>query len=123
MIFIIIAGILNSIMDVIQFKWSSSIFNRITNPSLIKYMNPSVSWKNKWKDDLKTEKFIGSSTVFVFITDFWHLLKMLMIVMIAFSIVYYNPIYCTLVDILIYYLLFTIPFQITYYYFNKQNKC
>ena len=123
MIFIIIAGILNSVMDVIQFKWSSSIFNRITNPSLIKYMNPSVSWKNKWKDDLKTERFIGSSTVFVFITDFWHLLKMLMIVMIAFSIVYYNPIYCTLVDILIYYLLFTIPFQITYYYFNKQNKC
>lgn len=123
MIFIIIAGILNSIMDVIQFKWSSSIFRKITNPSLIKYMNPSISWKNKWKDDLKTEKFIGSSTVFVFITDFWHLLKMLMIVMIALSIVYYNPIYCTLVDILIYYLLFTIPFQITYYYFNKQNKC
>lgn len=123
MIFIIIAGILNSIMDVIQFKWSSSIFNRIRNPSLIKYMNPSISWKNKWKHDLKTERFIGSSTVFVFITDFWHLLKMLMIVMIALSIVNYNPIYCTLVDILIYYLLFTIPFQITYYYFNKQNKC
>lgn len=123
MIFIIIAGILNSIMDVIQFKWSSSIFNRITNPSLIKYMNPNLSWKNKWKDDLKTERFVGSSTVFVFITDFWHLLKMLMIVMIALSIVNYNPIYCTLVDILIYYLLFTIPFQITYYYFNKQNKC
>lgn len=123
MIFIIIAGILNSIMDVIQFKWSSSIFNKIRNPTLIKYMNPSLSWKNKWKDDLKTERFIGSSTVFVFITDFWHLLKMLMIVMIALSIVNYNPIYCTLVDILIYYLLFTIPFQITYYYFNKQNKC
>jgi hypothetical protein len=41
------------------------------------FWDPRESWKNKWKEDLKTERFLGSSTIFVFTTDAWHLFKFL----------------------------------------------
>lgn len=39
--------------------------------------NKANSWRNKWKhgDPNLGEKFPGSSTVFVFVTDFWHLMQ------------------------------------------------
>lgn len=62
-----------SIMDKIQFHYDKSIFKNSKYNQL--FWNPIESWKNKWKEDLKTEKFIGSSTLFVFTTDAWHLFK------------------------------------------------
>ena len=67
------AAVSESIMDKIQFHYDKSIFKNSKYYQL--FWNPNESWKNKWKEDLKTEKFIGSSTIFVFTTDAWHLFK------------------------------------------------
>lgn len=67
------AAVSESIMDKIQFHYDKSIFKNSKYNQL--FWNPIESWKNKWKEDLKTEKFIGSSTIFVFTTDAWHLFK------------------------------------------------
>ena len=67
------AAVSESIMDKIQFHYDKSIFKNSKYNQL--FWNPIESWKNKWKEDLKTEKFIGSSTLFVFTTDAWHLFK------------------------------------------------
>ena len=68
--------IIKAIADKLLFHFHTSIFSNIP----IKYHNfwdPSVSWKNKWKNNDKSqgERFIGSSTIFVMFTDMWHLLK------------------------------------------------
>jgi hypothetical protein len=67
------AAVSESIMDKLQFHYDKSIFKNPKYNQL--FWNPIESWKNKWKEDLKTEKFIGSSTLFVFTTDAWHLFK------------------------------------------------
>jgi hypothetical protein len=72
-LFITFAAVSESIMDKIQFHYDKSIFKNSKYNQL--FWNPIESWKNKWKEDLKTEKFIGSSTLFVFTTDAWHLFK------------------------------------------------
>ena len=61
-----------AIMDKLNFHFDKSIFSTKQNQL---FWNPNESWKNKWKADLKTEKFPGSSTLFVFTTDAWHLFK------------------------------------------------
>jgi hypothetical protein len=75
-ILIIISGASEAVMDKLQFHWERSIFP--VNP--IKYQpyfwDPKISWKNKWSDHTyKKPKFLGSTTLFVFTTDAWHLFK------------------------------------------------
>lgn len=73
LILISLSGIAEAVMDKLQFHYNKSIFNdEYFNQN---FWNPSLSWTNKWKSDLKTEKFIGSSSLFVFTTDAWHLFK------------------------------------------------
>ena len=71
---IFFAGASEAIMDKLQFHFDKSIFSNKDKYKQL-FWNPIESWKNKWKEDLKTEKFIGSSTIFVFTTDAWHLFK------------------------------------------------
>lgn len=33
---------------------------------------PNRTWQNKWRDPTHKERFIGSSTIFVWTTDAWH---------------------------------------------------
>lgn len=73
LILVSLSAISESIMDKIQFHYDKSIFSNEKYNQL--FWNPTESWKNKWKEDLKTEKFLGSSTIFVFTTDAWHLFK------------------------------------------------
>lgn len=72
----LLAAICMAAMDKIQHHWSTSIFSRLGA-----WWNPSESWRLKWKngDPKQGERFPGSSTVFVFITDFWHLAKWVML--------------------------------------------
>jgi hypothetical protein len=72
MLFVIAASIFEAVMDKLNFHFDKSIFVDKKNQL---FWNPELSWKNKWKEDLKTEKFRGSSTIFVFTTDAWHLFK------------------------------------------------
>jgi hypothetical protein len=115
-ILIFLSGILNAIMDVLDFKFNSSIFATCKNQQ---WINPNISWKNKWKyiDEIWIgEKFFGSSTFLVFLTDLWHLCKFLMLLFIMSAIVFYNPLLNWWVDFLLLYCIFTITFEI---FFSK----
>lgn len=117
-IFLILAGFFNSIMDVIVHKWDISIFSKIKNDKLLQFINPTLSWKNKWKnsDYKQGEKFIGSSTVFVMFTDLWHLCQFFMIIFFILSTIYFTPIMDNnILNIIIHYLAFTLSFNLFYY--------
>ena len=66
-------GVFNAIMDTLMFHYHISVFKRFKAI----FWNPEISWKNKYKDDLKTPKFLFSTTMLVWVTDAWHLFKTL----------------------------------------------
>lgn len=72
---LILSGIFNALMDL-------SSENKLiigNNTELYKWLNKDWSWKNKYKNNnpVYGEKFLGSTTVFVFLTDGWHLFQFL----------------------------------------------
>jgi hypothetical protein len=80
-ILLIISAIANSIMDTLQHHYSQSVFSKLKPNSFLYKMSNPESWKNKYKEgnpDLG-DKFFGSTTIFVWITDLWHFCKMIMI--------------------------------------------
>ena len=111
-ILIFIAGILNACMDVLRYRWTTSIFRFWKNQH---WINPALSWSNKWKLDTKIGDFI-MSTFLVFLTDFWHFCKFLMLLAVFCSIVFYIPLINWWADILILYCTFTITFEV---FFSK----
>jgi len=116
LILIFFAGVFNAVMDTLKDHYDKSIFSKNTNTTWIKYSNPAKSAGNKWKngDYKQGEKFFGSSTCFVALTDLWHLVKAIMLVLICMSIVLYIPIFSIYIDWMIYLLTFTITFEICY---------
>jgi hypothetical protein len=131
LILIIIAGALNAIMDKLVFAFKSSIFKDL-NP---RFWDVKQSWKNQWKWPLQPytswyyfglykprhkENFPYSNTFLVWAVDAWHLSKALMLGLIMLGIVLYNPILSTLLDLVIYYIAFTVSF--TYFYEYILNK-
>ena len=90
-----LAGALNATMDVLSFRYKTSIFSKYTK--LQEFFNPQESWVNKYKDNNPElgPKFFGSKTFLVFLTDAWHLAKILMITAFTLAIVFYNPIIVT----------------------------
>jgi len=85
-IIFITAGILEGMMDVIQFHYPTSKFSTLSNPQ---FYNPELSWRNKYKnnDPSMGEKFLGSTTIFVGLTDAWHLFKTIRTFMLFFGII------------------------------------
>ena len=74
LLFVASSSIAEAIMDKIQFHYDKSIFSQDKYKQT--FWNPNLSWVNKWKDNsAKEEKFLGSSSIFVFTTDAWHLFK------------------------------------------------
>ena len=64
----------NATMDEIKFHWSRW-FGKVVKRNFWKnWMDPSLSWKNKYKFKNKYLQYIFS-TALVWTTDFWHLLK------------------------------------------------
>lgn len=90
-----LAGALNATMDVLSFRYKTSIFSKYTK--LQEFFNPQESWVNKYKNNNPElgPKFFGSKTFLVFLTDAWHLAKMLMITAFTLAIVFYNPVIVT----------------------------
>ena len=114
-ILLIFAFINKAICDVLNSRYNHSIFKNL-NPN---YFNPTVSWKNKYKDGdyTKGAKFFGSTTFFVMFTDFWHLSNFLMTISFILSLtlnVYYIPYFSTIVDSILIYVLYGIVFQLFY---------
>lgn len=117
-----IAGIINASMDTVSTSFNTSIFASLNR----KYFDPAESWKNKWRYNPITkayteEAFFLSSTSLVFLTDFWHLCKMLMLVLIFTSTVIYVNKFGKIIDIIILYSTFTISFEIANRLFRKQK--
>lgn len=121
-ILIIFAAICESVMDTLIFHYTRSKFIKKQNEL---FWNPKESWKNKYKEDLETPKFIGSTTLFVFTTDAWHLFKFLRNVLIFcgiplvafFSVSVINLFILLLLSRLMYGLFFTYYYR---YYSNKK---
>jgi hypothetical protein len=118
-----LAGALNATMDVLSFRYKTSIFSKYTK--LQEFFNPQESWVNKYKDNNPNlgPKFFGSKTFLVFLTDAWHLAKMLMITAFTLAIVFYNPVIATesiFVNIVANLLLMRVVFSATFeLFFSK----
>lgn len=90
-LFMAIAGFFNACMDTIAHHYDTSIF--VDKNEL--FYNPAKSWANKWTIDSDgsitlEERFFLSSTLLVWVTDFWHLSKTMMITFIILSILVYQ---------------------------------
>jgi hypothetical protein len=77
-----IAGVSNSIMDTLNFKYKDSIFSKIPETSKWYWWlnTPNITWKNKYKnrDPEQGPAFPGSTTWLVWVTDAWHFFQMIM---------------------------------------------
>jgi hypothetical protein len=76
LLIIFISGFSEGLMDLLQFHYHSSIIKNFKNNI---FWDPSISWKNKYKngDPNYGEKFLFSTTLFVSLTDGWHLFKLI----------------------------------------------
>ena len=97
LICVAISGAAEALMDTLQFHYDRSFFIRLENQT---FWRPDLSWKNKWKDGDPQlgERFLGSSTLFVGLTDGWHLFKLvhnlfLFIGLLMISISLYLPLH------------------------------
>jgi len=81
----IMAGLADGTRDVLSFRYSRSIFPQADGEQFLgagpAFWNPDISWRNKWKDGdpEQGERFPGSSTFLVWLTDAWHLLQFIML--------------------------------------------
>lgn len=73
-ILIFLSGMFEGVMDTLNFHYKR--FELKHKKAKDKFWNPEYSWLNKYDSQMKP-KFIGSTTVFVFVTDGWHLFKWL----------------------------------------------
>ena len=87
-ILLVLAGISKAVKDRIMTGWTGSKFERWGLDR--NWWDNQISWRNKWK--LKngivsqSERFLFSSTLFVFVTDAWHLFDLAFILSLAFGI-------------------------------------
>jgi hypothetical protein len=132
----ILAGICCAVYEIIYVAYDNSIFRNL-NPE---YWNPKMSWIYKWSSPIKQgsapkrwyhfgmtpqrpERFPYSSTIFVALTDAWHLFKSIMLLCIMVSLVNYTEIINPIVDTIIFYVCFTFPFEMFYTYILRvKNK-
>jgi hypothetical protein len=103
-----LAGMFNATMDVLRYRYNKSIFS---NWRAQWWINPSISWRNKWKPKSKLGDFLFS-TVLVWVTDMWHFVKMLMLTSMCFAISLHHIHTNILLDAIILYFIFTSIFEL-----------
>jgi hypothetical protein len=113
-ILIAIAAISKAIQDKIQFHFDRSIFK-----NLGVFWNPSESWKRKYKnnDPIQGPAFLGSTTIFVSLTDAWHLFGLVRNFSLVLSIAVVSANYW----VLLYYILFIFTFHMFFTYFFERK--
>lgn len=123
-LFFILAGMSNAIMDKISFHWDRSIFK---GTKFEQWANPKVSYKNKWKNksnSLDGEKFPGSSTIFVWTTDLWHFAQSFMITFFVLGALFYDGVFSIegfpILSLIIDYVLLKIAFSISFEIFWRK---
>ena len=112
LIFVFLAAICNAIMDVITYRFNLSIFSKLVQ--LKWYIDPSVSWRNKYKngDPNQGPVFPFSTSILCAITDLWHLTKSIMLVLLYVGITCYVPIIHPVLDVILYYIVFGVTFEL-----------
>lgn len=115
--FLILAAVCKSVMDKMAHHHSDSVF-----AGLSLWWNPAKSWRLKWKNgnNLNGERFWGSSTFFVWLTDGWHCFQMVCISFLVLAVVSYVPVYGFWVDVLLYKVVFCLAFELVYRYLLKR---
>ena len=75
-LFFILAGVAEGVMDTLQFHFQSSKFKDFKNHL---FWDPYHSWRNKYKNGNpeEGERFPFSTTLLVGFTDAWHFFKLL----------------------------------------------
>lgn len=126
-----LAGALNATYEILFISFKYSIFSKL-NPQ---YWDPKTSWIYKWKYPLQPapkrwyyfgfqprheERFPYSSTIFVWLTDAWHLFKALMLACLMSAMVLYTPMFNPVVDFLLLYVAFTFVFTIFFDYILRR---
>lgn len=108
------SGIAKAIQDKLQFHFHKSVFKNLGD-----YWNPETSWKRKWKngDPKQGERFLGSSTIFVSLTDAWHLFGLIrdFLFVASISVATLNPWY------LLGYIIFFVNFHIFFTWIFKKD--
>lgn len=92
------AGYANGVGDVLQFKYSSSVFPQEGSGEKVlwgghQYWNPAVSWKNKYQDypNDTGSRFPMSKSGLVWATDGWHMSKTVQLTLMQVGVVTYKP--------------------------------
>lgn len=121
LILVILAGFFNSIMDELKFHYIDSVF--VKCKGWLFYFSFPGSWTNKWKngDHGQGEAFLGSSTVFVWLTDLWHFAQMLMKACLIAGIILYQPIFNWWADFIIYSVSFSLTFELFFKFIWKSK--
>ena len=95
--FIMINAALDACMDILSHHYFKSIFSKKDKPKWNQFINPEYSWRKKYVDDDPKNgrvywvkwKFIKIKKP-VQITDAWHFIKMLKIIVLCLAIVSFN---------------------------------
>ena len=118
--FWLLACVCNAIMDILSTRYDVSIFGNFSNQL---FWDWRISWRNKWKlgDKSNGEKYLFSSSIFVFLTDGWHLFKALMLMFLILSIYFYVPIFGIL-DIPLFFISWGITFELLYNIYFIKNE-
>ena len=108
----IIAGVSKAVRDTLAHHFEESIFRNL-NPL---FWNPVLSGGNKWKngDESQGEKFLFSSTLWVAVTEGWHVFEMLNVFCLYLSagfMVFYMGLWGAVISRIIYGISFTIAYK------------
>ena len=114
---IIIFAISKAICDISESSFANSKLGKL-NPL---FWDKHKSWKNKWKGGVAAngEKFFGSSTFLVWITDAWHLFNALSYLSLFLSGVLLASMNVRIIFIPLVYLLSFSIFEFSYRYLKK----
>lgn len=87
---VFVSGLLDGTIESISYHYDNGFKARFPNVN-DQFWNPAISWTNKYKngDCTQGEKFTGSTTVFVFTTDAYHLLRTCKRTLDGVALVYY----------------------------------
>lgn len=118
-----IAGYSKAVMDTVQFHFNKSVFKNKDKYNQ-KFWNPKLSWKNKYKPDLKTPKFLFSTTLLVFWTDAWHRYQFYNITLSFISLLLIGFFSVSFINLIIFGCIARIVYGIsfTYFYYKYSNK-
>jgi hypothetical protein len=117
-ILMIAAGILKAFLD-ISAHGKPFWFMENKMDSKYDWFYSDRSWGFKWKPlkelgEKPVELFLGSSTVFVFLTDGWHLFQFFFLNTLILAIVLYEPLINWWADFMIYAVVMKTVFQLCY---------